>query len=81
MTGNICDSLSNLEKRSISEKEILAGISKNEIVLFRGKKTNVLAGKPLAPRINTSIGISDTNSYYSEVEKIKRISEIGRAHV
>ncbi len=74
MTGNICDSLSNLEKRSISEKEILAGISKNEIVLFRGKKTNVLAGKPLAPRINTSIGISDTNSYYSEVEKIKRIS-------
>lgn len=74
VTGNICDSLSNLEKRSISEKEILAGISKNEIVLFRGKKTNVLAGKPLAPRINTSIGISDTNSYYSEVEKIKRIS-------
>lgn len=73
VTENIYDSMSNLEKRSISEGEVLAGVSKNEIVLFRGEKTNVLAGKPLAPRINTSIGISDTNSYHSEVEKIKRI--------
>lgn len=75
VTGNICECLSNLEKGSISEKEVLAGISKNEIVLFRGEKTNVLAGKPLAPRINTSIGISNIDSYRSEVEKIKGIGE------
>ncbi len=72
---NIHDSLSYLEKKNITEKEVLAGLGKNEIVMFRGKKTNVLAGKFLAPRVNTSIGLSNINSYFSEVEKIKKIGE------
>ena len=71
--NNIYDSLSYLERKSLSEKDILDGISRNEMVLLRGRRSDVLVGKKLGVRVNTSIGISDKNAYYSEVEKIKKI--------
>lgn len=68
---NIYESLSYLERRSFSEDDILEGINQNEMVLLRGKRNNVLVGKKLGVKVNTSIGISDRRAYCSEVEKIK----------
>ena len=43
--SKLYDSLSYLERKSLSENDILDGISKNEMVLLRGKRNNVIVGK------------------------------------
>lgn len=67
----------NNDLTGIADREALEkAIRNNEIVLLKGKKNTEYVGKGLKLKINASVGVSDVNNYNTEIDKIKKLSQM-----
>ena len=53
------------------EEEIFPKLQKSYNILLNGKKRDVLIGRDFALKVNTNIGVSNSNNLRSEIKKLK----------